>query len=254
MTIDAYLHKKGSDQAPNRSEYEVETSGIHEIILVENATIFDKCVFQVIDERKPVYAIITSIYKGEIWRFEDHLKKNSSSKCCAKVVLSSDIGAMITTKTSADVLDFIKLRVGNKVYFAGNSSLAEEIVNLVSLGDLLKFVSGEISWGNLENRSRIFKKEKEMKTLRDKRVSELNRVIAGLRRKNETPEGVLCWANEELEVFGRNFDLTNKENKDLARDLYWANEELEVFVRDFHLANVKLSKIPLWVKWIFSAE
>ena len=165
--VSAYLHPAGKEPAPQHSEYELDLLGsilkIGKIMAVANAKVLNGNFLQVVDEKKPVFLVISSqTVNKKIWKFDNHLTATISKKVRARSMLTSDVGAILIQKESNIIgygpgnLLCCGVRIGNEGYFAGNpykSDLEEGGVNMISFEDLLLFVSGETSWSDLKERS-----------------------------------------------------------------------------------------------------
>ena len=73
LDLTAYLHPAGCKQTPKHSEYEIDMSGVSKMGLVKNAILKNGSFLQVIDEKKPVFAIIYGIWDERICKFESHM-------------------------------------------------------------------------------------------------------------------------------------------------------------------------------------
>lgn len=160
MSISAYFHPSGTPQAPKHSEYEIEMSGVWKIMTTENGKLKDGRFLQVVDEEKPVFAVIHNVEHHQIWRFDDHLKegKKRSHRLDATPVVSSSAEAMLTQSDSYSYL-LLSIRVGDEKYYAGDTAKVKGEFKAISLDDLLEFISGEISWEQLRGKSHLFEKK-----------------------------------------------------------------------------------------------
>lgn len=146
--LEAYHHGRGTVQAPEHSEYELDMDLKDEIMAVKNAKVFGNFL-QVIDEEKPIFVVLGGNYGGA-WKIDCHLF-GSTGKIVAELMKGSKIGAMFVEEAR----DFgaYSVRVGDEHYFAGDLSNVSGEVNAISLDDLLDFISGEIAWKCLKGRS-----------------------------------------------------------------------------------------------------
>jgi hypothetical protein len=218
--VRGYFHPAGTRQTPKHSEYEMQMSGIYRIMVLKNAKLIDDSFIQVINEKKPVFAIIASISKQQIWKLDNHLsnKEKSPGKIDGKPVLTSDLGAALVQKIGPHCDGYIKIRMGDEAYYAGDVSNVHDSVNNISYDDLLSLVSGEISWNNLKGRSILIER---------KRKKELS-------------------CQEKNAQFAEELKSKTKENQNLK-------EKLESTRNALASALKQLMVIPDFIKKIFSA-
>ncbi len=171
-----YVHLAGSSQAPKNSEYEMCMAGVSAFLAVKNAEIFDGSILRVIDEEKPVYVIDFSVHDSELWKLDAHLtmKGKGSGNFDAKPLLSSEAGAMIFSQVEHHKPQFVKIRICDEEYVAGDTSSMSGTLKIISFEDILDFCSGELLWEGLKGRSYL----QEKKQRKELSSQEKNRELA----------------------------------------------------------------------------
>lgn len=217
MELRGYFHQAGSEEAPKNSEYEICMAGVNSFSAVKNARIFDGSVLQVIDETKPVYVIAFSVHMNDLWKLDRHLDVKKSGNFEAKAVKSSDLGAMLSSQIEYHKPQYMKLRIGDEEFYAGDTCEIPGQKNHISFDDILDFASGEIKWKDLKGRSYLV----ETKMRKEKSSQELNREFA-----------------EDIAVKGRYITALEDVNRQLGESLNAANE--------------KVSKLTFFIRKIFS--
>lgn len=232
-TVKGYFHPVGTRQTPDHSEYEVNMSGIHKIMVVKNGELIDDHFVQVIDEKKPVYLVISSIGEEQIWKFTSHLseRKQNPGAFNAESFLTSDIGAVLVQKIGPHCDGYIKIRIGDEAYYAGDVHGVWSNMNRISYEDLLAFVAEEIPWSGLKGRSYLYGKKKEKELSSQRKNAEFARELKKVERVMQNFEKGLVSSGEEL--------ISIKEK------LISANEELTSTKED-------LGRIPKFIKKAYS--
>ena len=190
--IRSYLHLVGSPQAPKNSEYEVEMSGVREILYTFNASVKGQFI-QVVNESKPVFIVISSIFKNQIWKIDFHCREEKKSgKCDFVPILSTDIGAMIVNEIDAHSNGFIEIRRDSESYLAHTKPknfISESDKRIISFEDLLSFASGTIEWGALKGRSYLLKAKLKKEVSAEEKIislkSELEEKEKEIKQKQE---------------------------------------------------------------------
>lgn len=155
---------------------------------------------------------------------DDSEKKKGNVK--AIPVRTTDLGVMLFQKAIKGHYPeaLFSIRVGNEEYFACNLPFAiPDGSSVISLDDLMDFISGETAWENLKGRSYLH----ERKLAKEKSAQEK------------------C-AEMSAKLMKRGIQIIE------AKQEGWAKQEkLE---KEIQNVNDKLRKVPLWIRKIFSAE